>query len=574
MDNVFSQAKSSGFLTRWFGTVWNHFIDDHSYTNQNVQVSPVIKGSQAEYQMSKNQFDDYQEDIIKLAQRYDVMLTNPNLKNQQIEMSRWRKERNHLRRLITLDYRKTHVLNKAHYNVLLNRLKNIGLFDQESHKSKVNRNSKNIDDTILSQKSLKPIATKVNLLTKRNQLTPQQSLFETKILNDSIDIEELDGQNGFIAYGIGPHNYTGHDVSGAGDFNGDMIEDAIICASGHYDGLTPLDASTRDLSCVNPGACYVLFGQAGNFNASIHLSDLTRLNGFVIKGEDICDGTGISVDSAGDVNGDGIDDIVIGSPYAYDLQHQKQVGAAYVVFGRNTSNGDHFDKTFFLSNLDGKNGFKMALNSSLLIAEIGYSVTSGDLNGDNITDIAIGAPSNSAINSTDTYVSRCYVIYGKNTFTTIHKFEPIILLDTLNGKDGFIITPSDKFHLGVGSALSMGDVNGDQIADLLISGGLRETISANKSSECCIFESFLVFGKKYRYPEYRFQNPTVLDHFNGTDGFRIAVTLKYESIIDGADNGQGLSNAGDVNADGIDDLVIYAPNTGYVIFGQQKTIQS
>ena len=61
------------------------------------------------------------------------------------------------------------------------------------------------------------------------------------------------------------------------------------------------------------GESYVVFGSEHSLRAELDLSDLNGTNGFTINGIDAGDHSGRSVSSAGDVNGDGIDDIIIGA---------------------------------------------------------------------------------------------------------------------------------------------------------------------------------------------------------------------------------------------------------------------
>ena len=80
------------------------------------------------------------------------------------------------------------------------------------------------------------------------------------------------------------------------------------------------------------GETYVVFGKDtetdGDFAASIDLASLDGTNGFTLTGIDGGDGSGLSVSSAGDVNGDGIDDILIGA-YGAD----GGAGETYLVYG-------------------------------------------------------------------------------------------------------------------------------------------------------------------------------------------------------------------------------------------------
>ena len=73
------------------------------------------------------------------------------------------------------------------------------------------------------------------------------------------------------------------------------------------------------------GAAYVIYGKASGFSANLDLSRLDGTNGFKIIGGATCALSGFSVASAGDVNGDGLADVIVGAPGA--------TGAAYIVFG-------------------------------------------------------------------------------------------------------------------------------------------------------------------------------------------------------------------------------------------------
>ena len=86
--------------------------------------------------------------------------------------------------------------------------------------------------------------------------------------------------------------------------NGDGFDDFIIGASG-----ADAAGNTRPYA----GESYVIFGTNAGFAASIDLARLTADQGFVIYGADVYDRLGESVSSAGDVNGDGFDDLIIGA---------------------------------------------------------------------------------------------------------------------------------------------------------------------------------------------------------------------------------------------------------------------
>ena len=121
----------------------------------------------------------------------------------------------------------------------------------------------------------------------------------------SLELSSLNGTNGFVINGIDGGDSSGGSVSSAGDINNDGYDDIIIGA----DGADP----NGDWS----GESYVVFGKAsGTYSASLELSSLNGTNGFVINGIDAHDYSGRSVSSAGDINNDGYDDIIIGASYA------------------------------------------------------------------------------------------------------------------------------------------------------------------------------------------------------------------------------------------------------------------
>src|SRR4028119_1032258 len=175
----------------------------------------------------------------------------------------------------------------------------------------------------------------------------------------TFNLSDLNGSNGFAINGIAAFDYSGRSVSSAGDVNGDGFDDLIIGAS-----------SADPNGIPGAGQSYVVFGSNSGFGASFNLSELNGSNGFAINGIAAFDESGFSVSSAGDVNGDGIDDLIIGARRT-DPNGIPGAGQSYVVFGSNSGFGADLN----LSTLNGSNGF--AINGIAAFDNSGSSVSSG-----------------------------------------------------------------------------------------------------------------------------------------------------------------------------------------------------
>src|SRR5690606_35183543 len=138
------------------------------------------------------------------------------------------------------------------------------------------------------------------------------------------------------------------------------------------------------LSRANAGESYVVFGSTSGFPSG-SLAGLDGSNGFRIDGAAAFDRSGYSVASAGDVNGDGFDDLLIGAAYA-DPGGNSAAGASYVVFGKASG----FAASIDLAALDGATGFRV--DGAAAGDYSGTSVASaGDVNGDGFGDLIVGA---------------------------------------------------------------------------------------------------------------------------------------------------------------------------------------
>ena len=376
--------------------------------------------------------------------------------------------------------------------------------------------------------------------------TPFPAAFE---LSDLLPSMGGDGSLGFVMNGIDAFDLSGFSVSSAGDVNGDGVDDLLI-------GAVSADPNGND----DAGESYVVFGRTTGFDASLELSSLATgdgSTGFVINGIDQGDSSGRSVSSAGDVNGDGVDDLLIGASGA-DPNGNNFAGESYVMFGRTTG----FVALLDLSSLatgDGSTGF--VINGIDAYDRSGYSVSSaGDVNGDGVDDILIGA--NRAHPNGNDDAGESYVVFGRTT-----GFDALLDLSSLatgDGSTGFVINGIDAYDRSGISVSSAGDVNGDGVDDLLIGASY-----ADPNGNFSAGESYVVFGRTTGFDALL--DLSSLATGDGSTGFVI------NGIDQGDSSGRSVSSAGDVNGDGVDDLLIGAlfadPNgnnsgESYVVFGR------
>jgi hypothetical protein len=247
-----------------------------------------------------------------------------------------------------------------------------------------------------------------------------------------IDVGGL-GAGGYRMAGAATGDRAGSAVGALDDIDGDAIREAVI-------GAPFADPAGRP----DAGSAYVVYSAGGT--AAVDLAAL-GVRGYRIDGPAPGAQAGRAVSAAGDMNRDGLGDLLMGAPMSPGADGTA-AGAASVVWGQRTP------RPLDLAAL-GADGLTM-LGSGAELA--GYSVAAvGDRNGDGIADVAVGAPRAAA--NLRRRSGSVYVIYGRAA--------PGVIALPGAPTDGFRVDGADPGD-NLGSAVAAaGDVNGDTVADIL-----------------------------------------------------------------------------------------------------------
>ena len=303
-------------------------------------------------------------------------------------------------------------------------------------------------------------------------------------------------------WGEGSNDFAGTSVAGAGDVDGDGLDDFLIGAYRNGDAAT------------QAGKAYIVLGAESGWLPDTPLENV----GISYTGEASGDWAGSLVAGGGDVNGDGLDDVLIGAPANEEVG--PMAGQTYLVFGRTSG---------FAQNTP----LSLADASFLGEAEDDQSGTSaaivGDVNGDGYDDILIGAPQNA---ESAAAAGQAYMVLGRDS--------GLVVDTSLGTVDASFMGESMAAYAGQAVA-GAGDVDGDGLADMLV-GAYHDGEGASQAGQ-----TYLILGREKGW---------ILDDW------LVFADASFLGEAAGDGSGASLAGGGDVDGDGLDDILIGASDNG------------
>ncbi|MBI5787414.1 MAG: FG-GAP repeat protein [Candidatus Schekmanbacteria bacterium] len=295
------------------------------------------------------------------------------------------------------------------------------------------------------------------------------------------------------------HDRAGSAISYAGDVNGDGYDDFLI------------GAWANDTNGYDAGAAYLILGKPDGWYRRMSLESANAS----WVGEFPRDEAGKAVAYAGDVNGDGYDDFLIGAP-SFTTESKDFVGKTYLILGRPFDWGwkvklDQADSSFLGEDNNDSSG-----------QSIGFV---GDVNGDGLSDFAIGAWSSDSYQAD---AGQVYIFFGRRELWGNDL--------SLASADASLVGENEGDSAGWSVSMA-GDVNGDGFDDILI-GAWRNKFNKKEAGQ-----SYLILGK--------------------ADGWEMRTSLAFADKAffgksEGDASGRAVTYVGDVNGDGYDDMLIGA----------------
>lgn len=338
----------------------------------------------------------------------------------------------------------------------------------------------------------------------------------------STPLDQVPGQRGVRFTGTGSDQF-GAAVAGLGDINGDGFSDLAVGAP-----ATPRTGASA------VGAVHVFFGSAAPVNLAS--SALNGSNGFTLTANALPanSGLGLEVAAAGDLNDDGVNDLVVGSNA--NMAPQSASTAVWVVYGRLSA----WPATLDVGALNGSNGFAITAEGNTdLLGQPRTLGGEGDFNGDQISDLLLGAPGR-------TGGGRAYLLLGRNT-----AFPASLSLSSISATTGMALTTSTGGTLGESVAIGA-RINNDSLTELVV---------GNRNAANTAGVAYAIYGRAAPLSN------VVVDNVDGVNGFAVV------GAATGALAARAVQLPGDVDGDGPEDLVFGAPGAGgndgavHVVYG-------
>lgn len=326
-------------------------------------------------------------------------------------------------------------------------------------------------------------------------------------------VDSLNGTNGFKIFGDRATDYLGSAVSALGDVNGDGIDDLAVGA--YYHQFNNPGGEEQN------GACYIIYGKTTGFAPILDTGSLPFGSYKKIIGEDEGDRIGQHIQGVGDVNGDGINDILVAGASS----------RAYVVYGTTSTSS-----TLDLENVPAPAG--MTETGFYIQGNIPGAVyaNAGDFNGDGINDIVAGLQ----------FGYNAYIVYGQANRT-----NNMVSLNAMEEGEGFILQAAFPGHTIGESVSGIGDFNMDGFDDVII--GAAKMDLGNEEE---VGGAYVVFGS-----DQAFDSLVYLSSLDGTNGFVMIGEREDDRF------GSSVSNLGDINGDMIPDLIVGAYFGGFAVAG-------